>query len=116
MVVLGAAVQRSMENKGTTSLFVGDRDCERESAVLFYRLGLILPVHISVEQYRDQSAVTENTWSRSDPGLYVEGGDKTEVLGDLSVVGFTVFGEKFCKAVIGDVNGLYHPPDLRKAK
>jgi hypothetical protein len=87
-----------------------------ESAVLFYRLGLILPVHISVEQYRDQSAVTENTWSRGDPGLYVEGGDKTEVLGDLSVVGFTVFGEKFCKAVIGDVEGFFHPPDLRKAK
>jgi hypothetical protein len=80
-----------------------------ESAVLLYRLGLILPVHISVEEYRNQRAVTENSWSRSDPGLYVEGGDKTEVLGDLSVVGFTEFGEKFCKAVIGDVNGLYSP-------
>ena len=30
---------------------------------------------------------------------------------DLSVVRFTEFGEKFCKAVIGDVSGLYAPPD-----
>jgi Abortive infection alpha len=85
------------------------------SAVLFYRLGLILPVHVQVEEYRAQSAVTENTWSRKDPGLYVEGGEKTEVLGDLSVVGFTVFGEKFCNAVIGDVSGLYSPPDPDKS-
>jgi Abortive infection alpha len=82
-----------------------------ESAVLFYRLGLILPVHIQVEEYRNQRAVTENKWSGDDPPYYVEGGDKTKVLSDLSVVGFTVFGEKFCKAVIGDVSGLYTPPD-----
>lgn len=85
-----------------------------ESAVLFYRLGLILPVHISVEEYKDQRAVTSNSWSRGDPGLYVEGGDKTEVLGDLNVVGFTVFGERFCRAVIGNVSGLYIPPSLDK--
>jgi hypothetical protein len=33
------------------------------------------------------------------------------VLGDLSVVGLTELEEKFCKAVIGDVSGLYEPPD-----
>jgi hypothetical protein len=33
------------------------------------------------------------------------------VLGDLSVVRLTEFGEKFCKAVIGDMSGLYEPPD-----
>ena len=41
----------------------------------------------------------------------MEGGDKTLVLGDLSIVGLTELGEKFCKAVIGDVSGLYEPPD-----
>lgn len=83
------------------------------SAVLFYRLGLILPVHITVEEYRSQSAVTENKWSKDDPPYYVEGGDKTLVLGDLSIVGFTDFGEKFCHVVIGDVSGLYEPPDYK---
>jgi hypothetical protein len=81
-----------------------------ESAVQLYRLGLILPVHITVEEYRDQSPVTQSTWSRHDPPYYVEGGEQTLVLGDLSVVGLTEFGEKFCKAVIGDVSGLYEPP------
>ncbi len=85
-----------------------------ELAVLFYRLGLILPVHVKVEEYRSQSAVTENTWSSKDPPYYVEGGDETLVLGDLSVVGLTEFGEKFCNAVIGDVSGLYEPPDWAK--
>jgi hypothetical protein len=87
-----------------------------ESAVLFYRLGLILPVHIQVEEYSNQRAVTENRWSEYDPPFYVEGGDKTEVLGDLSVVAFTVFGEKFCKAIIGDVRGIYSPPDWTKSR
>ncbi len=85
-----------------------------ESAVLFYRLGLILPVHITVEEYRRQSPVTQNNWSRDDPPYYVEGGDQTLVLGDLSVVGLTGFGEKFCNAVIGDVSGLCEPPDWAK--
>jgi hypothetical protein len=85
-----------------------------ESAVLFYRLGLILPVHVTVEEYRSQRAVTQNNWSKDDPPYYVEGGDKTLVLGDLSVVGLTDFGEKFCNAVIGDVSGLYEPPDWAK--
>jgi len=85
-----------------------------ESAVLFYRLGLILPIHITVEEYRRQSPVTQNNWSRDDPPYYVEGGDQTLVLGDLSVVGLTEFGEKFCNAVIGDVSGLYEPPDWAK--
>lgn len=82
-----------------------------ESAVLFHRLGLILPVHVTVEEYRKEREVTVNTWSSKDPPYYVEGGDKTLVLGDLSVVGLTEFGEKFCKTVVGDVSGLYEPPD-----
>ena len=80
-----------------------------ETAVLFYRLGLILPVHVTVEEYRRQRPVTENNWSRHDPPYYVEGGDQVLVLSDLSVVGLTEFGEKFCNAVIGDVSGLYAP-------
>jgi hypothetical protein len=85
-----------------------------ESAVLFYRLGLILPVHVTVEEYRSRSAVTQNNWSSDDPPFYVESGEKALVLGDLSVVGLTEFGEKFCHAVIGDVSGLYEPPDWAK--
>jgi hypothetical protein len=84
-----------------------------ESAVLFHRLGLILPVHVTVDEYRSHREVTSSHSSRAEPPdpLYVEGGDKMLVLGDLGVVGLTELGEKFCKAVIGDVNGLYEPPD-----
>jgi hypothetical protein len=93
-----------------------DTENDQESAVLFYRLGLILPVHVTVEEYRSQSPVTQNKWSRDDPPYYLEGGDKTLVLGDLSVVGLTEFGEKFCKAVIGDVSGVYEPPSWAKER
>lgn len=89
----------------------GVMSADDETAVLFYRLGLILPVHVEVEEYSTQKQVTENNWSRKEAGLYVEGGDKTQVLRDLSVVGFTVFGEKFCEAVIGDVSGVFKPPE-----
>jgi hypothetical protein len=90
------------------SLGIGVDDAE--AAVLFYRLGLILPVHVTVEEYRRQRPVMPSR-DRDDRGpYYVEDGDKTLVLGDLSVVGLTEFGEKFCKAVIGDVSGLYEPP------
>jgi hypothetical protein len=81
-----------------------------ETAVQFYRLGLILPVHITVEEYRNRREVTENKWLSHEAPYYVEGGEKMLALGDLSVVGFTDFGEKFCKAVIGDVSGLYESP------
>jgi hypothetical protein len=103
-------VSRNKEHRYSS----GIRTENDESAVLFNRLGLILPVHVTVEEYRNQSAVTQNNWSRDDPLYYVEGGDKTLVLGDLSVVGLTEFGEKFCNAVIGDVSGLYEPPDWAK--
>jgi len=82
-----------------------------ESAVLFYRLGLILPVHVPVEEYQNRSDVHQNTWSRKESPYYVEGGERMLVLGDLSVVGLTEFGEKFCHAVVGDVSGLYKPPN-----
>jgi hypothetical protein len=85
-----------------------------ESAVLFYRLGLILPVHSTVEEYQSQSAVSHNTYSYKEPEYYVEGGEEARVLGDLRVVGLTEFGEKFCNAVIGDVSGLFEPPDWAK--
>jgi hypothetical protein len=90
-----------------------------ESAVLFYRLGLILPVHVTVEEYRNRSDVYHNNWRHHESShmeggsSYVEGGEKMLVLGDLSVVGLTEFGEKFCNAVIGDVSGLYEPPEPR---
>jgi Abortive infection alpha len=79
-----------------------------ESAVLFFRLGLVRPVRVEVEEYRRKRAVHEIR----DPiaiGV-VEEGDKTLVLSDLDVVALTEFGEKFCKAVIDDVSGLYEPP------
>ena len=88
---------------------IGAEDHET-STVLFYRLGLVLPVHVNVEQYREQRQVTQNTWSSKDPPYYVEGGDILKVLGDLTVVAFTEFGEAFCKATMGDVGGLYTPP------
>jgi hypothetical protein len=88
---------------------------EHESSViLLYRLGMVLPVHVSVEEYRNQSDVRQNTWSAKEPPLYVEGGDKMQVLGDLKVIAFTEFGERFCKAVIGDVKGLYTPPSWKR--
>jgi hypothetical protein len=102
--------RRNKEHRYSSGISI-DND---ESAVLFYRLGLILPVHVTVEEYRGQTPIRQNNWSRDDPPYYVEGGDQTLVLGDLSVVGLTEFGEKFCNAVIGDVSGLYEPPDWAK--
>jgi hypothetical protein len=36
-----------------------------------------------------------------------------QALSDLDVVGLTEFGERFCKAVVGDVSGLYEGPVWR---
>jgi hypothetical protein len=83
-----------------------------ESRLLFYRLGLVLPVHVAVDEYRRQRDVTQNTFSIHDPPFYVEGGEKIEVLGDLSVVAFTKFGQKFCETVLGDVSAFYVPPKM----
>lgn len=87
-----------------------------QSAVLFYRLGLVLPVHVNVEEYRDRRDVTQNGWLGRDEAPYcVEGGERYRVLGDLSVVDLTEFGEHFCRAVItDDVSELYKPPDWAK--
>jgi len=97
---------REKEHRYSSGVYASDD----ETAVLFYRLGLILPVHVKVEEYRDQIPVSENRHTFKEPPLYVEGGDQTEVLGDLSVVSFTIFGQKFCEAVIGNVEGVYQPP------
>jgi hypothetical protein len=87
---------------------------DETSVVKFYRLGIILLVNIEVEEYRDRAYIERSvSWREED---YVESGEKARVLGDLQVVAFTEFGERFCKAVIGDVTGVYKPPDWVKAK
>jgi hypothetical protein len=72
------------------------------SVILFYRLGLILPVSVEVSEYHPGG---HNRY-----GEYEGSTEEKIVSGDLSVVALTQFGEKFCKAVIGDVRGLYTPP------
>jgi hypothetical protein len=78
------------------------------SVILLYRLGIILPVHVAVEEYRERRHVEESGSWRDGP--YVAGGEVAQVLGDLEVVAMTEFGERFCTAVIGDVTGVYEPP------
>jgi hypothetical protein len=81
-----------------------------QSAVLFFRLGLLLPVHAEVEYYASERPVVSQ-WHPDRPPApyYVQDSDNTLVLGDLGVVALTEFGEKFCKAVISDVSGLTSP-------
>src|SRR5438552_3649549 len=77
------------------------------SVILFYRLGLVLPVSVEVvEKYHPAGHDDHGDWDAS--------AEKTVVAGDLSVVSFTEFGEKFCEAVIGDVQGLYRPPEWKR--
>ena len=47
---------RNKEHRYSSGIGV-DND---ELAVLFYRLGLILPVHVTVEEYRSRRDVTQN--------------------------------------------------------
>ena len=101
---------RPKEGRYSAGIEIGDH----ETTVLFYRLGLVLPIHIPVEEYADQTPVTINETDRDDPPYYVRGGEKAEVLGSLRIVAFTEFGEKFCRAVIGSVEGLYEPPERFK--
>jgi hypothetical protein len=84
-----------------------------ESAALFNRLGLVLPIRIPVEEYRRDAPVRTNRFQWDEPELYVEAGDKAQVLSDLTLVDLTGFGEQFCKAVIGDVKGVYTPPERK---
>ena len=77
-----------------------------ETAVsLLYRLGLILPVSIEIQEYH------AGGYSHKYDEEYPPSTEDKIVAGDLSVVAITEFGEKFCKAVIGDVRGLYKPPE-----
>ncbi len=77
------------------------------SVILFYRLGLVLPVSVEVVSRYIEAG-------RDDHGDWGPSAEQTVVAGDLSVVSFTQFGERFCEAVIGDVDGLYKPPDWLK--
>jgi len=81
---------------------------DETSVVLFYRLGLILPVSVEViNEYHKAGHDEKGDWGVST--------EKTVVSDDLQVVDFTEFGERFCKASIGDVKDLYTPPDWVKA-
>jgi hypothetical protein len=85
---------------------IGDRD--ETSVILFYRLGLLLPVNVEVNEYQPGG------WDER-IGEYAARSEKIVVSSDLTVVDLTEFGERFCAAVIGDVTGLYEPPDWIKS-
>lgn len=48
-------------SKSRYSSGVGVAPIDYECAILFNRLGLIMPVHVAVEEYSGQRPVTENT-------------------------------------------------------
>ncbi len=89
-----------------SSGIAGLSEKSESSVILFYRLGLVLPVNIEINEY--------HPGGHHRHGDYEASTEEKVVSGDLSVVAFTRFGESFCKAVIGDVRGLYSPPDWLK--
>ena len=99
--------QKQIQKKGEgryQSGIGGSPGNNESSVVLMYRLGLVLPVSIEVvNEYHPPGHDDHGEWAAS--------ADKTIVAGDLTVVSFTEFGECFCTAVIGDVTGVYEPPD-----
>jgi hypothetical protein len=82
---------------------------DETSVVLLYRLGLILPTYVEVKEY--QSGGHDDRF-----GDYAPRTEEVVVSGDLQSVAFTEFGERFCKAVIGNVTGIYEPPSWLKEK
>src|SRR5947209_14756549 len=76
---------RPKDDRYSAGVDIGDY----EATVLFYRLGLVLPIHIPVEEYRKESPVRQNRYPTWDDASYsVEGGEKAQVLGNLSIVAF----------------------------
>ena len=102
--------EKDKSEKRYASGIGGTPDNDESSVILLHRIGLILPVTIEIKEYH--------------PGGYSdkydeEYGSSTEdkvVGGDLTVVSFTEFGERFCKAVMGDVIDLYQPPTWTREK
>jgi hypothetical protein len=75
--------------------------------VLAYRLGLVLPVKVEVNDYHPGGHDERF-------GEYGATSETMVVSGDLAVVAFTEFGERFCEAVMRDVSGEYTPPTWNK--
>lgn len=78
---------------------------DETSVILLYRLGIILPVSVEFQEYHPGGYSSRNGEE------YSASTEDKIAAGDLSVVAITEFGERFCKAVIGDVRGVYKPPD-----
>jgi len=103
--------QNALESKGKdgryTSGIGGFPDNDETAVIQLYRLGMILPVNIAVEQFQARKPLQHDRWRDNS---FVASGEVAGVLGDLSVVAITEFGERLCKAIMDDVTGLYVPP------
>jgi hypothetical protein len=78
------------------------------SVITFYRLGIVLPVQVEVNEYRPGG--------HTEYGSYGPSSETHVVQSDLSVVAFTEFGEQFCMAVMGDVKSEYTPATFPEPK
>jgi hypothetical protein len=97
------------KRKNETRYSSGVSGSNETSVITFYRLGIVLPVQVEVNQYEP---------GRHDDhyGFYGPSSETHIVQSDLSVVAFTEFGEQFCAAVMGDVRNEYVAPTYPEPK
>lgn len=99
------AVRKKNETRYSSGVSSGN-----ETAVItLYRLGIVLPVQVEVNQYVPGGHDDQY-------GSYGSVSETYVVQSDLQVVAFTEFGEKFGLAIMGHVKDEYTPPTFEEPK
>lgn len=102
--------EEKLEKKRNETRYSSGVSSNNEPAVItLYRLGIVLPVQVEVNQY-------EPGGHDDQYGAYGSVSETHIVQSDLQVVAFTEFGEKFAMAIMGDVKNEYIPPVFPEPK
>lgn len=99
----------AIRKKGETRYSSGVSSSNETAVITLYRLGIVLPVQVKVNHH-------EPGGHDDQYGSYGSTSETFTVLGDLEVVAFTEFGEKFAMAIMGDVKSEYTPPIFPETK
>ena len=98
-----------VRKKGETRYSSGVSSTNETAVITLYRLGIVLPVQVEVNQYVPGGHDDRH-------GSYGSVSETHIVQSDLEVVAFTEFGEKFAMAIMGDVKSEYTPPIFPETK
>jgi hypothetical protein len=101
--------ERLVKRKNEGRYSSGVTSNNETSVIMLYRLGIVLPVQVEVNDFQP-GGHDERI------GSYGPSSETYVVQGDLSVVAFTEFGERFCMTVMGDVKDEYIPPTFSNTK